>query len=164
MKPEVWESLSHRWCLSWVKRVILTVHRPPPVYPYPQPSSRSVSMSQPFTHPDMHAATDSSGLIRSNETGVASSHLPLNGSRRVISEFLVGCSVQSCSNRKMTVVLSNKLDAVNATQLIPEVVDFDNSAFAQCAPFNVHDVVQVVVLPPMQNLQTLTHWLICFAS
>jgi hypothetical protein len=43
-------------------------------------------------------------------------------------------------------------------------VNFDNGAMPQCAPFNVHDVVQVVVLPPMQDLQTLTHWLICFAS
>jgi hypothetical protein len=40
-------------------------------------------------------------------------HLPLNGPRRAISEFLVSCSVQSYSNRKMTVVLSNKLDAAN---------------------------------------------------
>jgi hypothetical protein len=32
------------------------------------------------------------------------------------------------------------------------------------APFRLHDVVQVVVFPPMQDLQTLTHWLICFAS
>jgi len=41
------------------------------------------------------------------------SHLPVNRSRRAISEFLVSCSVQSYSHRKMTVVLSNKLDAAN---------------------------------------------------
>ena len=37
-------------------------------------------------------------------------------------------------------------------------------AVGYLAPFRLHDVVQVVVLPPMQDLQTLTHWLICFAS
>ena len=31
---------------TWVKRVILTVHQPLPVYPYQQTSLRSVSMSQ----------------------------------------------------------------------------------------------------------------------
>jgi hypothetical protein len=32
------------------------------------------------------------------------------------------------------------------------------------APFKLHDVVQVTVLPSIQDLQTLTHWFICFAS
>jgi len=29
---------------------------------------------------------------------------------------------------------------------------------AQVAPFNLHDVVQVVVVPLMHILQTSTHW------
>jgi hypothetical protein len=32
------------------------------------------------------------------------------------------------------------------------------------APFKLQEVVQVTVLPPMHDLQTLTHWFICFAS
>ena len=33
-----------------------------------------------------------------------------------------------------------------------------------CAPFKLQEVVQVTVLPPMHDLQTLTHWFICLAS
>jgi hypothetical protein len=40
-------------------------------------------------------------------------HLSLNGPRRMIGDFLVGCSVQCHSNREMTVVLANKLNAAN---------------------------------------------------
>ena len=32
------------------------------------------------------------------------------------------------------------------------------------APFNVHEVVQALVLPPVQDLQALTHWFICLES
>ena len=35
---------------------------------------------------------------------------------------------------------------------------------SQRAPFNVHEVVQALVLPPVQDLQALTHWFICLES
>ena len=39
-----------------------------------------------------------------------------------------------------------------------------NGFIAQRAPFRLHEVVQVVVVPAKQYLQTLTHWFNCFES
>ena len=96
--------------LLGVKSDVLTVHRSLPVCTQERTSSERLGMSKRC---QIRTFTQQGITLRLLGQMKPASHLPVNRSRRAISEFLVSCSVQSYSHRKMTVVLSDKLDAAN---------------------------------------------------
>src|SRR3984893_18487179 len=80
---------------NWVKRVILTVHRPLPVYPYQQTSSRFVSMSQTCQKltgaPQRGERYSITSSARTSNVGKMVRPSPLAVARFITSSNFVGC-------------------------------------------------------------------------